>query len=233
MLDDVLRNSILVDLTQTLGPDTPMWSEDDPFIARTHADHENDGMYFRYLQMSEHSGTHMDAPIHFGPGQATMDEVPLGSLVTPVVVADARTSTRDDPDFTFGEKQLDEFETEHGKVASGSAFLLCTGWDRLRHDPVRYIRSMRFPGFGPNAVEILVDRGVVGIGIDTLSVDAGREDSFPVHHISQPNGLWHLEGLVNLDRLPARGAWLVAAPLLLAEGSGSPARVFAIVPSAT
>lgn len=230
MLNDILANARFVDLTQTLGPETVLWSDSDRFSARVEARHETDGMYFRSLQMPEHSGTHVDAPIHFGPGQAALDQIDISRLVAPAYVADIRHIASADPDLVFREAHLNDFEARYGKVEEGGVFLLCTGWDKHRHDPHRYLRSMRFPGFGADAAEALVDRGVFGIGIDTLSVDAGCDDSFPVHNATQPNGVWHLEGLINLDLLPATGAWLVAAPLLLEDGSGSPARVFAIVP---
>lgn len=231
MIDDLLSSARFIDLTQPLGPQTVLWSAEDQVTATTEATHERDGMYFRSLSMPEHSGTHIDAPAHFGPGQAMLDEVPIERLVARLFVADVSHLVSADPDFTFSESDLNDFEARYGKVTEGSAFLLHTGWDRYLDDPHRYLRSMRFPGFGADAAETLVDRGVAGIGIDTLSVDAGRDSSFPVHHVTQPNGLWHLEGLVNLDQVPATGAWLVAAPLKLEDGSGSPARVFAIVPA--
>ncbi len=110
--------------------------------------------------------------------------------------------------------------------------LVHTGWDARRDDPIAYAGDgeSRFPGLARGAAVLLVARGVAGIGIDTLGVDPGHAQGFPAHRITLPAGLWHLEGLVNLGRVPARGAWLVVGALPLVDGSGAPARVFAILP---
>jgi len=117
-----------------------------------------------------------------------------------------------------------------GPIDAGSAVLALTGWERYRSDAERYVGGA-FPGFGVGAAELLLERRVVGLGIDTLGVDPGAAADFPVHHMTLPAGLWHLEGLVNLAELPARGALLVVGALKLVDGSGTPARVFALVDS--
>ena len=91
---------------------------------------------------------------------------------------------------------------------------------------------MHFPGFGADAAKLLVGRGAVGLGIDTLSIDYGPTKSFEVHHVDLPAGLYTLENLANLDQLPATGASLIAAPIKMEGGSGGPCRVFAILPEA-
>ena len=106
--------------------------------------------------------------------------------------------------------------------------LALTGWERYLDDAERYVGG-DFPGFGSSAAELLLERGVVGLGIDTLGVDPGAATDYPVHHLTLPAGLWHLEGLVNLAALPPRGALLVVGALKLVEGSGTPARVFALL----
>jgi len=111
--------------------------------------------------------------------------------------------------------------------------LVHTCWDAHVEDPVRYGgpgETPSFPGLSVNAAELLVARGVAGVGIDTLGIDPGHEPGFPAHGVTLPAGLWHLEGIVGLDRVPTRGAWIVAAPIPIVAGSGAPARVLAIVP---
>jgi kynurenine formamidase len=101
-------------------------------------------------------------------------------------------------------------------------------------DPERYLGahgSLAFPGLDVSAAELLLARGVVGVGIDTLSTDPGASTTFPVHRTLLPAGLWQVEGLVSLERLPPRGAWIVVAPLRLVEGSGTPARVLGVLPA--
>jgi kynurenine formamidase len=106
--------------------------------------------------------------------------------------------------------------------------LALTGWERFLGEPDRYVGG-DFPGFGVGAAELLLERGVVGLGIDTLGIDPGAATDFPVHHMTLPAGLWHLEGLVNLASLPPRGTLLVVGALRLVDGSGTPARVFALL----
>jgi kynurenine formamidase len=136
----------------------------------------------------------------------------------------------DDPRFELTAEHVEEIEASEGQIPAGAAVLVHTGWDRYARDPARY--APLFPGLAESAARLLVERGAAGVGIDTLGIDAGHADGFPAHRVTLPAGLWHLEGLVGLERVPARGAWLVAAALPLVAGSGAPARVFAILPGA-
>jgi kynurenine formamidase len=223
----MLEGARLIDLSQPLGPATVLWPGSRPFEATVQGSHERDGAYWRDLAFPEHSGTHMDAPAHFAAGRETIDELPLERVVVPVVRFDVREACGGDPPFTLARAHLDACERAEGRIEAGSAVLVCTGWDAFVGDPKRYAD---FPGIGADAAELLVERGAVGLGVDTMSIDAMDADGFPAHRVTQPAGLWHLEGLVGVERVPARGAWLVAAPLPLVGGSGSPVRVFAILP---
>jgi len=231
-LTTVLAGARLVDLTQPLGPATTLWPGSRPFAAVTVEDYEADGCYSRELEVPEHAGTHFDAPAHFAPAGARVDGVPPELLVRPAVKLDVRSLVGGDATATVGADAIRELEERDGLIEAGSAVLVHTGWDAYWQDPARYLGypETSSPGLAGDAAQLLVERGVVGIGIDTLSVDAGDSTELPVHVTTLPAGLWHLEGLVGLERVPARGAWLVAAPLRLVDGSGSPARVFAIVP---
>jgi kynurenine formamidase len=121
---------------------------------------------------------------------------------------------------------------DHGAIPAGAAVLLCTGWDAYVADGDRYVGDpLDYPGYGGDAAALLVERGVAGIGIDTLGVDSGRNASrSPVHKTTLPAGLWHLEGLVGLGDVPAVGATLVVGVPPLVGGSGMPARVLALLP---
>jgi hypothetical protein len=107
----------------------------------------------------------------------------------------------------LGAVDVEAWEAEHGRIPVGAAVLRCTGWDEHVDDPARYLGDpLAFPGYGADAAALLVERRVAGLGIDTLSVDAGAAADFPVHFMSLPAGLWHLEGLVGLGAVPDTGA---------------------------
>ncbi len=222
----------LVDLTQPLGPGTTLWPGSRPFAATTVSDYDDGGGYARELEVPEHAGTHLDAPAHFDRGGIRVDAIPLATLVRPAVRLDARPWVNGDASVTIDATALLELEEREGVIEPGSAVLVHTGWDAYWQDPGRYLGAPdpAFPGLAADAAELLVERGVAGLGIDTLSVDPGHSTELPVHNITLPAGIWHLEGLIELGRVPPRGAWLVAAPLRLVDGSGTPARAFAILP---
>lgn len=222
----------VVDLTQPLGPQTVLWPGSRPFETSHEATYESAGMYFRSLTMPEHSGTHLDAPSHFHPGGDHVVDIPANKLVVPAHVIDVRNLVSGDPAFTLESSHVEAFEKQHGQIQPGSAVLICTGWDRFLGDGDAYVGPVgatSFPGVGAEAARLLVERQIVGLGIDTLGVDPGYSTDYPVHFTTLPAGLWHLEGLINLHELPPTGALLVVGALRLVDGSGTPARVFALI----
>jgi kynurenine formamidase len=221
----------VLDLTQPLDESTPLWPGSAPFAAVGCDDDDEDGFWARDLRMPEHAGTHLDAPRHCVPGGAAVADIPVEQLVRPAVRIDARALCAGDPSWVLSAADVEAWEAEHGRVPEGAAVLLCTGWDVHLADPGRYAGDpLAFPGYGADAAELLVARGAAGLGIDTLGVDAGAATDFPVHRTTLPAGLWHLEGLVGLDAVPATGATLVVGALRLPGASGTPARVLALVP---
>ncbi len=229
-----LTGARIVDLTQPLGPQTALWPGSSPFVATTVATYEDDACYARELALPEHAGTHLDAPAHFVPGAARVHELDVSTFVRPVAKLDVRAWVGDHERTTIDRVVLEELEQRDGRIEAGSVVLVHTGWDAHLVDADRYLGpngTTAFPGLALSGAELLVEREVVGIGIDTLSTDAGHVSSSEVHFCVLPSGAWQLEGLVNLELVPARGAWLVTAPLNLVDGSGTPARALAIVPT--
>jgi len=200
----------VLDLTRPLDERTVLWPGSVPFVADE--DSDDDGFWWRNLRVPEHAGTHVDAPRHLVESGDDVAAIPAERLVVPAVRIDGATG--------LSAAGVEEWEREHGSVPEGSAVLLRTGWDG---DP------LAAPGFEGDAAELLVARGVLGLGIDTLSVDACASTEFPVHRTTLPAGLWHLENLAGLDAVPPTGATLVVGALKLPGGSGTPARVFALV----
>lgn len=226
----------VVDLTQPLSEATVLWPGSTPFRGRTTNTVESDGFFARTIETPEHAATHLDAPAHFDPGGPTVDQIPAERLVVASVMLDVSDRCAADPDFAVTASDVERFESAEGRVAPGSAVLLRTGWDAYHADPARYLdgadaEDLHFPGYAESAARLLIERGVVGIGIDTLSVDPGCETDLPVHELTLSAGLWHLECLIDLGRLPSRGFTLFAGALALAGGSGAPARVVASVSS--
>jgi kynurenine formamidase len=224
----------VVDLTQPLGPATVLWPGSTPFTAVVDGEHAREGSYYQTLTLSEHSGTHLDAPSHFSPEGRMAHELSADDLVRPAVALDVRDRCAGDPAYALSRSEVEEAEARDGAIRPGSAVVVCTGWDAHVGDPVRYAGegdTPAFPGIAPDAAELLVERGVAGIGIDTLGVDPGHAVDFPVHRITQRAGVWHLEGAVHLHLVPARGAWLVVGAIPVVEGSGCPVRAFALVSS--
>jgi kynurenine formamidase len=225
----------VVDLTLPLDADTLMWPGSPQLVAETVTTIEHDGFYGRRLTVMEHAGTHFDAPCHMCEGGITVDRVPPSDLVAPIAMIDIEAELGGDPDGVLLPEHVAAWEARNGRVPERAAVFLRTGWERFNTDPARYLNRggpLRFPGFGADAARILVDeRGAVGLGIDTLGVDAGIATDFVVHKtVSHSKGLWHLENLTNLAQLPPVGAWVVIGVLKLTDGSGGPARVLSLVP---
>jgi kynurenine formamidase len=225
----------VVDLTQPLDESTVMWPGAPAPMAEIVLTISHDGFYNRRLTFLEHTGTHFDAPCHMVEGAQSVDRIDASKLVCPVAVIDVSDEMAGDPDSTLTLAQVKAFEADHGRIPTGAAAFLRTGWEAFNTDPARYANvpgTLRFPGFGPEAARFLVDeRGVVGLGIDTLGIDPGVATDFVVHRtVSHPRGVWHLENLTNLARLPPLGAWVFVGVLKLTDGSGGPARVLALVP---
>ncbi len=226
----------VVDMTYAISGQIPSWPGDEhAFQTQIVATPEKDGYFARSFSMPEHFGTHMDAPSHFPPGKMTLDEIPAERLFGPAVVIDASAEAAKNADYRLMVTPIHKWEALHGRIPAGAIVLLRTGWGSRWPDPARYRNMdtkgvMHFPGYSVEAAKLLVERGAIGLGIDTLSVDYGPSQNFEVHHVDLPAGLYNIENLANLDRLPEAGAFLIAAPIKLAGGSGGACRVFALLP---
>ncbi len=226
----------VVDLTYAIDDKLVKWPGDTRvFEARPNASVEKNGYFTRSFWMLEHYGTHMDAPIHFPPGKAPVDQIPPERLFGPAVVIDVRAEGEKDADYRLTVERVQRWEKAHGRISAGSIVLLQTGWAARWPDEARYRNQdaagvMHFPGFSVAATRLLLERRISGIGIDTLSADYGASKDFEVHRVALGAGIYQLENLTDLFALPETGAFLAVAPIKLAGGSGGPCRVFAILP---
>jgi kynurenine formamidase len=193
--------------------------------------------------MGEHTGTHFDAPVHWITGkdlpENACDTIPARRLIGPACVIDATSEVDRDPDFLLMPAHIDAWESRYGRIPPGAWVLLRTGWSR-RTDPPAFLNvgpdGPHTPGFHQQSSELLArDRDVLGVGVETVGTDAGQagtfDPPFPNHATMHGAGKFGLASLTNLDQLPAVGAIVIAAPLKLVGGSGSPVRVLAIAPA--
>jgi kynurenine formamidase len=198
----------VLDLSYDISDALPQWPGDvKSFDARADCKIDEDGFFTRSFWMLEHYGTHLDAPAHFVAGGATTEQIPPERLFGPAVVFDAQDAAANDPDYELAAGRVAAWETEHGRVPRGAIVLLRTGWAARWPDANRYRNqdaagTMHSPGFGPDAVRILIQRKVSGIGCDTMSVDPGRSHEYPVLRLALGAGLYQLENLADLSALP-------------------------------
>jgi kynurenine formamidase len=234
-----IRSAEVVDLTHVLDAASPYWpgSKYFPFECWDLAKFEEVRAFSRAYRVPEHYGTHVDAPVHFAEGQATIDAVPIARFIGPAVVFDIREKAARDPDAALTVEDVDAWEAVNGRIPEGAIALLLTGWGARWGDAEAYRNfdaggTLRFPSYGLDAARrLLVERGCAGLGADVLSVDRGADEEFPVHRLGSGMGRWFAENLANLDRLPPAGAIVVVAPVPFRGGSGAQARAFALVPS--
>ena len=227
--------SAVVDLTHPLNGKIPTWPGDEPFKVEPVTDYTQ-GFLTNRFSASDHVGTHVDAPAHLFKGKATVDGIPPRHLIGVAIVLDIAKKAEASPDYLLTIQDLTGWERRYGRVPKGAFVLIQTGWGKRWGDPVRYLNlddrgMMHFPAFSKEAAEFLLKkRDVKGIGTDTLSVDPGSSNDFPVHHLFLSSDRLIIEGLANLEKLPPKGAKLIVAPLSIEGGSGAPARVLAILP---
>lgn len=241
----------IVDLTQTLSPDFPTivmppeLGQSMPVrIERiSHYDGAGPAWYWNNLSFGEHTGTHFDAPIHWFTGKDlpnnAVDTLPAADMVAPACVIDCSAESEKDADFLLTRAGLEAWEGQHGQIPQGSWVLMRTDWSKKQGAAYANLLEdgAHTPGPDAEAVEWLVkQRGVIGFGTETIGTDAGQGGHFhppyPAHHFLHGGGRYGLQCLCNLDKLPPKGALVIAAPLKILNGSGSPLRVIALVPRA-
>ena len=238
----------VVDLTQTLSEDTPVlvlppeFGQCAAFTREEVSRYDDRGVawYWSNFTLNEHTGTHFDAPVHWVTGKDladnTVDTVPARDLIAPAVVLDFSAECAADPDFLLDVPHIEAWEAVHGVIPAGSWVLFRTDWSKRDVDAYTNRREdgAHTPGPSVAAVRFLVeDRDVLGFGVETIGTDAGQahllDPAYPAHTLFHGAGRYGLQCLENLDKLPATGAIVIAPPLKIRGGSGSPLRVLALV----
>ncbi|MDB5036423.1 MAG: cyclase family protein [Chlorobi bacterium] len=231
----IIRYSAIVDLSHEIHPGIPVWPGDPEVRIRPVASVEPDGYALHELTIGEHSGTHFGAPSHFHAEGMQADAFGGDALVRAAVMIDVRGAVAGNPDYRLGRDDIGTWERTHGTIPPACVVLLCTGWSERWGEPGRYFNAGagspigHYPGFAPDAARFLAEeRGVAGLGIDTLGIDAGTDTGCEVNGYWLRDGRFHLENLTNLHLLPSVGVTLFIGVLKIAGGTGGPARVLAL-----
>ncbi|MBN8184368.1 cyclase family protein [Roseibium aggregatum] len=238
----------IVDLTHTLDPDFPVIVLPPEFgqCARFRMeeisayDHRGPAWKWHNISMSEHTGTHFDAPSHWISGKdvpnGSVDEIPVEAFVGPVVVIDCSKGAAENEDFELTPEIIANWESEYGRIPEDAWVLMRTDWSKRRGADYLNMRAdgPHSPGPTPDAIRFLIEeRNIRGFGTETVGTDAGQGahyvPPYPAHYFLHGAGKYGLQCLANLDQLPATGAVLIAAPLKIKNGTGSPLRVLAMV----
>jgi kynurenine formamidase len=232
----------IIDLTHAYGPTTVFWPTAPTTFTLTREAYGTTPGGFFYAANSfclpEHGGTHLDAPVHFGEGKRTAEQIPLEQLVARTVVIDVTAAAAADRHYRLTADDVARFEARHGRIAAGTIVLLRTGWSRHWPNAKAYLgddtrgdaSKLSFPSFGVDAARLLVsDRNVAALGIDTASIDYGQSTDFQVHRLAAAANVPGFENLTNLDQLPPTGAILAALPMKIEGGSGGPLRAISFV----
>jgi kynurenine formamidase len=234
---------MVIDLTHPFNARTVYWpTAPSKFTLEKLAYGPTAGGYFYAaysLSTPEHGGTHLDAPIHFSAQGRTADRIPLEQLIGPAVVIDVSTQAAGDRNYRLTRADVAAFEKQHGRIERDTIVLLRTGWSRFWPDARAYLgddtpgdaSKLTFPSYGEDAARMLVEeREVAVLGVDTASIDHGPSTDFLVHRVAAARNVPGLENLTNLDRLPVRGATVIALPMKIEGGSGGPLRAIALLP---
>lgn len=226
----------IMDLTHSLSPRFPVFPAFKPMKVTTNVTVEKDGFFARTWELGEHTGTHMDAPAHFAAGEGirTIDEIPATDLVVPLVVIDISKRAERDHDTQVSVDDIFAYERQHGPIPGGAAVCMYTGWETRVHGTEDFLNpdaggTLHFPGFSSEAANYLAtERDIVGIGVDTISLDFGPSTDFRAHYEILSRNKWGLECLANLAEVPPSGATLFVGAPKVVGGSGGPCRVLAL-----
>lgn len=238
------EQSRIVDLTHSFGAETIVWPMEQDFkLVVQHAEETSSGYYYasNRIEMPEHGGTHIDAPIHFSKGKQTLDQIPIERLIGTAVRINVAAQCAENQDYRVAILDFKRWEAEHGRIQNDSIVLLDTGFASFWPSRKDYLgtelrgqeggRALHFPGLDPEtAVWLVRERQVKAVGIDTASIDYGQSMNFEAHVALLSANVPVFENLANLHDLPDRGFDVLALPMKIAGGTGGPLRIIAVIP---
>lgn len=227
-----------IDLSYDFSDKTIYWVESDGFKKETVSEGQTDkGYYYSAYKFCapEHGGTHIDAPRHFAEGRQTVDEIPLTQLTGAAFKIDVSAKSAANRDYLIAVEDITDWEKQNGAIPEGSIVLFQTGYGKFWGDRKQYMGTegdvKHFPGLGADAARWLIqNRKVKAVGIDTASIDFGASATFDTHVALMTQNVPAFENVANLDKLPVKGANIVALPMKIKGGSGAPLRIVAFIP---
>ncbi len=227
-------HSAVTDMTHELSEDFPSYFGEQAFFKDPVMNYAENKVNLYNLRLSEHIGTHIDAPLHFSADGNSVAEIPVSSLVAPLCVVDIAARAAEDADTRVTPDDLKAWIAANGDIPAGACVAMHSGWaDKVATDGFRNVDAegkQHYPGFHPEATQMLMeDADVASIAVDTLSLDYGARATFDVHYQWLPSGRFGIENIANLDKVPASGATLVVGAPKIKGGTGGPARIFAMV----
>ena len=224
----------IFDLTHVLTMSIPVY----PTLTRPQMNQtsslEENGVYNNDLILGEHTGTHIDAPMHFAEGGLTTDQLPAARFFAPLAVVSIAARASDDPDTAVTVDDILSWEQEHGRLPEGAFVAMLSGWGDRIGDADAFTNAdeagvTHYPGFSGDAAAFLCDeRDIVGVGVDTFSLDTGNAEGYPAHRTFLPAGKYGVELMANLATVPAVGTTIIVGAPKHERGSGGPARIFAV-----
>ncbi len=250
LVSGLLQGGIrVVDLTMPLEPATPtlqlppQFAKSKTFTLEeiSRYDERGPAWYWNNIACGEHTGTHFDAPVHWISGKDYANNathnIPVERFIGAACVIDVTRQASASPDFLLTQAVVEEWESRHGRIPSRAWVLIRTDWSKRSGAAFLNIGAdgAHTPGFHPECVPFLArERDILGVGVETVGTDAGQAGTFtpmfPCHTIMHGANRFGLASLTNLDQLPPTGAVVIAPPLKIVNGSGSPLRVLALVP---
>jgi kynurenine formamidase len=225
----------VVDLTHLFSPSLPVYPTYRPVQIRRRFSVPVNGYGANEVTFDEHTGTHVDAPAHFVAGAVSADRLPVDRLIAPLVVIAIADRAAANPDTVVSVDDLRQWETRHGRIPSGALVAMYAGWDARVANAERFLNRdakgvMHAPGFSAEAARFLLEeRDISGVGVDTLSLDAGAAPKFVAHLAILGAGKYGVEMMANLDRVPPSGATVIVGAPKHEGATGGPARVLALV----
>ena len=226
-------HSRIEDMTHTISEDFPTYFGASGFSREQKFNFAEHGFNLLQLSINEHTGTHIDAPLHFSKDGKSVDEISVENLVAPLCVIDIATRAQDNADAQLTPDDIKAWIAKNGDIPDNACIAMHSGWAKhVNSDKFRGFdgKKQHYPGFHVEATKMLLEQSkAASIGVDTLSLDFGKSEKFGTHYAWLPTGRFGIENLANLDKMPAKGATIVVGAPKHKGGTGGPSRIFAMV----